>query len=565
MTGLFIPLLATYAGQAKRSFVARTHQVLTTQEQFLLKLLHHHAQTELGQMWRLGEITSIDQFRDRVPILPYSFYEPFCDRIAQGESNVLNPDPVVYINLTSGSTGKKKQVPMTKRFQKTLRRADLAGVGFSSEKMKQQGVAFGKALITNSICVEGQTSGGINYGPVTAGSIRQGRWLFESVFAVPFEALEIPDMRSRHYVCLLFALRCADLRSLIANFPMLVLRTCEFLEQYAEELIWDLQQGTLGAAGWLQLDPSVRSRLEKRLHPDVGRSQQLRSILRSHGKLTPKLAWQNLHCVLTACGGTSGFYFDRFSEYLEDIVVFGGVYGSAEATFGVYADFNTEACILAVTSGFYEFLPMDQGSSSDPKPLLPTEVKVGDRYRILITSYSGFYRYDIGDVVEVVGFYNEAPMIVFRHRQGGLLSAITEKTTEFHVIQVMRSLQSEFNVSLDDFCVTLSEDQVPASYIVNIELAAGERLDHPVAFLRRFDQCMGEVNQRYGQERQGQIPPPCLRLLAPGSFATLRCRQVQRGMYDSQLKIPHISEDRSFLQGLVVLSETRLSEVRSVV
>jgi GH3 auxin-responsive promoter len=564
MTGLFLPLLATYAGHAKRSLVRQTQRVLAAQEEFLLTLLKHQAQTELGQTWQVGEIRSMDQFRDRVPILPYRFYEPFCDRIAQGEANVLNPDPVIYINLTSGSTGKKKQVPVTHRFQKSLRRADLAGVSFSIDLMRSQGASFGKALLTNSICIEGRTSGGINYGPVTAGSIRQGRPLFESVFAVPFEALEIPDMLSRHYVCLLFALRCADLRNLVANFPMLVLRTCGLLDQYAEELIWDLQQGTLGAAGWLKLDPLVRSRLSQRLKPELKRSQYLKEVWRSHGKLTPKLAWQNLACVLTACGGTSSFYFDRFSEYLEDIPVFGGVYGSAEATFGVYSEFNTEGSILAVESGFYEFLPMDQWHVSEPKTLLPSEVKVGEYYRILITSYSGFYRYDIGDVVEVVGFYHEAPLIAFRHRYGGLLSSITEKTTEFHVVQVMRSLQSEFNLSLDDFCVTLSEDQIPARYIVNIELAQGEVLAQPLAFLDRFDAWMGQFNQRYAQER-GQIPAPLLRVLAPGSFTTLRCRQVQRGMYDSQLKIPHISEDRQFLKGLNVVMELGLSEGLSIV
>jgi len=38
-----------------------------------------------------------------------------------------------------------------------------------------------------------------------------------------------------------------------------------------------------------------------------------------------------------------------------------------------------------------------------------------------MTNYSGFYRYDIGDVVEVLGFYEQAPLLVFRHRRGGLL------------------------------------------------------------------------------------------------------------------------------------------------
>jgi len=46
-----------------------------------------------------------------------------------------------------------------------------------------------------------------------------------------------------------------------------------------------------------------------------------------------------------------------------------------------------------------------QWEADHPKTLLATEVKVGN-YRILMTNYSGFYRYDIGDVVRFWGFTN---------------------------------------------------------------------------------------------------------------------------------------------------------------
>ena len=70
---------------------------------------------------------------------------------------------------------------------------------------------------------------------------------------------------------------------------------------------------------------------------------------------------------------------------------------------------------------------LNQESCEHPYTLLPTDVKVGERYRTLVTNYTGLYRYDIGDVVEVVGFYHQTPILVFRHRQGGLLSSTSEK------------------------------------------------------------------------------------------------------------------------------------------
>lgn len=548
-----LPLLATYASFVKNRFIRNTRQVMATQERFLCKLITAHQHTELGQKFGLEDIKTIDQFREQIPIWAYANYEPFCDRIAQGESNILNPDPVVYINLTSGSTGKKKQVPVTRRFQHTLRQADLAGMGFAMTGLQQRQRQFGKFFITNSVQLQGQTPGGIEYGPVSVGSIRKGKLLFEQTFAQPFRALEISDTLARHYVCLLFALRNPDLRGIAANFPMLILRTCGYLEQYAEELIHDLECGAI--APWLKLEPEIRADLEKRWSAAPKRAACLRAILHTEGRLTPKLAWADLSFISTARGGTSGFYLDRFPDYFGDTPVFGGVYGSAEATFSVYPDFDIDGGILAIESGFFEFVPADQWQVAQPKTLLPNEVTVGDRYRILVTSYSGFYRYDIGDVVEVVGFYEQTPLITFCHRQGGLLSSTTEKTTEFHAVQVMQRLQQEFNIHLDDFCITLSENEFPARYLVNIEISHGQQLDNPAAFLHQFEYWLRDVNQPYGTVRESQVPPPQLRILAPGSFARLRQQQVERGMFDSQLKIPHISEDRNLLSRLPILQQ----------
>ncbi|MBD1911346.1 MULTISPECIES: GH3 auxin-responsive promoter family protein [unclassified Leptolyngbya] len=553
-----LPALAVYASYVKNRFVQKTRRMMETQEHFLHELLAAHQHTELGQKFGLKDIKTIDQFRAQVPLWSYLQYEPYTERIAQGENNILNPDRVTYINLTSGSTGKKKQVPVTHRFQKTLRRADLAGMGFALEGLKRRHRKFGKLFITNSVQVQGRTSAGIEYGPVSVGSIRKGKPLFEQAFAHPFRALEISDTLARHYVCLLFALREPQLRGMVANFPMLILRTCGYLEEYAEALIHDLEHGTI--APWLPIEPDIRAELERRWNAHPQRATQLKAAFRTEGRLTPKLAWPQLSFVTTARGGTSGFYLERFPDYFADTPVFGGVYGTAEATFGVYPDFDTDGSILAIESGFFEFIPADQWGAEHPKTLLPEEVKVGDRYRIAVTTYSGFYRYDIGDVVEVVGFYEQTPLIVFRHRHGGLLSSTTEKTTEFHVTQVMQQLQHEFHVHLDDFCVTLSDQEFPARYLVNIELVEGQQLEQPMAFIQRFEYWMREFNNPYGTVREGQVPPPRLRILAPGSFTKVRQRHIERGMFDSQLKIPHISEDRHLLAGLPVLQEVDLQE-----
>lgn len=553
MANLLMSLLAITSQGVRANFVKKTRQPFAVQEQFLHELLQNYKDTELGRKYGLDEIKTIDKFREQVPVLPYSSYEPYCDRIAKGEKNILTDDPVVYLNLTSGSTGQKKLIPVTKRFQNSLRKANITSLGFLVEALQARGLKFGKLLATNSVQLLGRTSGGVEYGPASVGVLRMGRFLYEQLFAHPYETLQPADSLARHYVCLLFALADPAMRGMGANFPMLVLRICNYLERYAEDLLQDLETGAI--ASWLKLEPEIRARLERQLSANPYRAKQLREILNSEGRLTPKLAWSNLSFVATARGGTSDFYFERFPAYFEDTPGFGAVYSSAEGTFSIYPNLNNDGSILAIETGFFEFIPQDQWEVEHPKTLLATEVKVGESYRLLMTNYSGFYRYDIGDVVEVLGFYEQTPLIVFRYRRGGLLSSTTEKTTEFHVTQVMQALQQEFNLLLEDFCITLSEHDIPAHYLVNIELAAGKTLAHPQAFLTNFDRKLKEIHTSYEIKRRDQVPPPRLRILAPGSFAILRQRQLKKGIPDSQLKFPHTSEDRNFLAGLVVEQE----------
>jgi hypothetical protein len=558
MANLLLPLLTTVAERARANFVQKTHHTLAVQEQFLRRLLQAHQMTELGQKYELKDIKTIDDFREQIPVLPYSSYQPYTDRIAQGEKNILTPDPVVYMNMTSGSTSRAKMIPVTRRFQNSLGWANLTCIGFLCEALRSRGRQFGKLLITNSPQLLGRTSGGIEYGPGSTGVLRMGKFLYEQFFAHPYDTLKPDDSLTRHYVCLLFALRDLSMRGMVANFPMLILRICTYLEEYSEDLIQDLETGEI--ANWLKLEPEVRARLEQLLNPVPARAAQLREILKSEGRLTPKLVWPNLSYVGTGRGGTSDFYFERFPSYFEDTPVFGAVYASAEGTFSIYPDLNQDGSILAIETGFFEFIPEDQWEAEHPKTLLATEVKTGERYRILMTNYSGFYRYDIGDVVEVLGFYETAPLLVFRHRRGGLLSSTSEKTTEAHVTAVMQALQQEFGLPLEDFCITLSENELPARYLVNIEVASGRTLENPQVFLRRFDDKLKEIHPYYEVKRRSPVPPPYLRILAPGSFSLVRQRQLKRGIPDSQLKFPHISEDRQFLAGLNVEQELRLSD-----
>ncbi|MEO0685129.1 MAG: GH3 auxin-responsive promoter family protein, partial [Cyanobacteria bacterium J06649_11] len=436
MANFILDLLTSAARLSKASFVAKTRKTAIVQEQFLLTLLKDYQDTEFGKKYGFREIKSVDQFRERLPILAYSSYEPYLERIAKGEPNILTSKPVVFMNLTSGSTGRQKLIPVTRQSRKILNRANRISMGFIAEAAKKRGLAIGKIFLTSSVQLYGRTEGGIDCGPASVSDLRLNNFLYRQVFAFPYEALLAADSLTRNYVCLLFAIVNPDLKIIAANFPVLALQLSQYLESYAKLMIEDLEKGTI--ASWLKLEPELRVKLEEKLSPSPDRAAQLREILQDKGKLTPKLVWPNLSLITTALGGASNFYLQRFPGYFGDSPVFGGIYASAEGTFGIYHDLNNNGAILAIETGFFEFIPEEEWNVPQPKTLLAHELKVGQFYRILMSNYNGFYRYDIGDVVEVIGWYEQTPIIVFRHRLGGLLSSTTEKTTEYHATQVMQ-------------------------------------------------------------------------------------------------------------------------------
>jgi len=80
------------------------------------------------------------------------------------------------------------------------------------------------------------TSAGIEYGPSSAGVLRMDKRFYQQ--SLP--TLTRPYMQPTALpatIFVLFSLREQSTRGMIANFPMLLLRTCNYLERYAEELI----------------------------------------------------------------------------------------------------------------------------------------------------------------------------------------------------------------------------------------------------------------------------------------------------------------------------------------
>jgi hypothetical protein len=102
------------------------------------------------------------------------------------------------------------------------------------------------------------------------------------------------------------------------------------------------------------------------------------------------------------------------------------------------------------------------------------EVEAGKSYELAVTTGWGLYRYRIGDVVKVVGFYSDdssassnayvakagrgAPLIEFGYRLGQLLNVRGEKTSEQAMLEALHASVSAWHerdvgaAGLVDYC-----------------------------------------------------------------------------------------------------------------
>jgi hypothetical protein len=134
----------------------------------------------------------------------------------------------------------------------------------------------------------------------------------------------------------------------------------------------------------------------------------------------------------------------RYRNELESM--FSGVYLQGKgllATEGVVSIpvHGKEGSVLAINSGFFEFV------DENDRVFLAHELTLGNTYRVLITTFSGLYRYDLGDQVIVSGFLEATPLIKFCGRSGLVSDLCGEKLTEAFVVKQLSRLSGNAMLS----------------------------------------------------------------------------------------------------------------------
>ena len=274
--------------------------------------------------------------------------------------------------------------------------------------------------------------------------------------------------------------------------------------------------------------------------------------------LLPKTVWPNPAVISCWKGGPMSFYLEKLPEYYGNVPVRDFGYMASEGRGSIPISDDGAGGVLAVTSHFFEFVVEEDMDSPSPKFLTAEELDLHKRYYIFFTTNAGLYRYNINDLIEVVGFYKNTPIIEFVQKGLGISSITGEKITEEQVLTAFRQVTRQLNLDTINHFTTEVKLALPPYYVCFIEIDTW--LPHSVQeeFIRLFDQSLRCQNSEYEEKRySNRLAMPKLEILPPGTYKSLRQQRVMEGAPEAQVKIPLLSTSSSFAGSLATLTKKR--------
>ncbi|HEY9792287.1 MAG TPA: GH3 auxin-responsive promoter family protein [Candidatus Obscuribacterales bacterium] len=520
------------------------------QEQKLLQIIRANANTVFGRRYNFDKIASVADYQRFVPPTTYEELMPYIEPMLNGANGQLTVEPAILFATTSGTTGKPKYVPITESHLQDY--AHAFQVHNSQMITDHPGSAMGRFLIFASNDEEGITPGGTMYGAVSGLLRRRQSQLIQKYFSLPQIVGKIKDVESKYYTMLRLSL-CQNITSVLGCNPSSFLLLADQMHEHAEELIADIFDGSLRRR--YSPAPVIMESLKPLLPPNRERALELERLIKQDGRLSPKNVWPQLALLSCWKGGPLSFYLDKLPEHYGDRPVRDFGYMASEGRGSIPLNDVGAGGAVAVTCHFFEFVPEEDMDKTQRRYLTVDQLELGDRYYIFFTTGAGLYRYNIHDLVEVVGFEQNTPVIQFVQKGLGISSVTGEKLTEEQVQVALRYAVRQLNLTELDHFTFAAELGYPPHYVCYMEL--NQQLPESVSaeFLRVFEQSLQLQNIEYKDKRATRrLGAPTMQVVPQGTFTKLRQQRVAQGAPEAQVKIPLLNSSQSFTQTLAYLS-----------
>ena len=463
---------------ALRKFDDSTIHASSNNKELLKKLLNDNKETEYGKKYNFASIRNISDYQQQVPLTTYDDYETYIDRMTEhGERNLLTAYPVVFYASTSGTSGSPKKIPVTDKglsvFQNHSATIQFAVFSEFYKNTKWKDFHNGAVFLLLSLSHE-PLKDGVEFGSISSAALDEEKLKAMSYFiTTPKEVLSHTQNTDLKYLHSRYALAEREISLMAGAYIPALVDIMNYIKENQKDLVSDIRNGIIGKG--IRMPDELRKTLEEDLKPDPKRADELETIF-SEGfneKVMRKI-WPKLQGISAIWAGNFSMYARKLQQFSgRSIPYYTNTYVSSEGVFGIARHPFDQCYAMIPESCFYEFIPMDGKAGSDeennPQTLLIDEVEEGKEYELVITNQSGFYRYRMGDVIRVVGFYNESPLVVFKYRKKNIVSIAGEKFTEDHLLSAIREFERRTDISIIDYCMYPDREAEPGRYVIIIE------------------------------------------------------------------------------------------------
>ena len=503
-----------HAKRLYSAFLAATEAATQGQDVLLGKLLARNADSAYGVDHGFRRIRTYADFTRQVPIQEYEDLAPYIERVKRGELGALfgSGQKVLMFAMSSGTSDRPKYIPVTDDFLRQVRRGwNVFGV---KTLLDHPGSLLRPMVQVVSPMDEARTEAGIPCGAITGLTAATQRRLVRKYYICPRCVAYISCPTARYYTIMRLAIP-RDVAFLITASPATILKLVRTADQQREQMVRDIHDGTISAK--LEVADDIRATLGGTLRPEPQSARRLEGLIAEHGALLPKHYW-NLCFLANWTGGTMGLYLQHYPHYFGDVPVRDVGLLASEGRMSIPIEDHTPAGLLEVTGGFYEFIPAGEIDAGRPVVLRSHELEVGGEYFILLTNSAGLYRYNIGDVVGVVGYRGQAPIIEFLNKGAHISSLSGEKLTERQVVQSVETVCQQHGVRMDSFVLAPQWDD-PPYYLLHLE-ENGRAGWNETSLADWLEAELCRRNCEYESKRKtGRLGPVRINTLPPGTLA----------------------------------------------
>ena len=570
-TPLFTNLILSIVGgiQTIRLHRASRHPRLAS-ENTLREILKISQNTFYGRTHHFEHILSaptdeelFDLYQHLVPANDYEALRPFVERHKNGERDILFPGRPAMYATTSGTTSQPKWIPMTRKYLKDVY-GKMSNVWIWNFIQHRRNALAGHIFpIVGKEC-EGYAPDGTLYGSVSGVLVRDIPAFIKRRYIAPASVMSIEDYAARNYTLMRLALQYWDVTLWSTANPSTILELQRSVDENLEMMIEDIEAGTL--TDKFNISPEIRVELRKYMKPRPKRAAELRDLCKAHdGKLLPKHYWPELQILSTWKCGNTKVYMDKYLDFFDfEKTCYQELgYIATECRFGFALDMTNES-VMFPHLHYYEFVAEEELESPQKHFLQLDELQQGHRYCAYVTTYSGLFRYNMNDLIEVGGMFENTPTIHMVSKVNGIVSLTGEKLYEPQFIDAVRKAEEQTGLKTKFFVGFADINKSLYHFYFEIEdpETSQETADE---FAQVVDAILQTINVEYESKRASfRLKPPVAHRLINNAYARFKAACLEEGMRDGQFKFNQLRQDenrRGKFQVLVIgdiISEMRI-------